>query len=373
MTTPFILLKLSIGGIRHGIPNKLFERDTIRGMGYLTRDITMAMVLWHWAYYLDGHIRLNAGISSVFDTLGLALVASRLSLHRNMGYRSRAYKCGHGAFFDKQWIVHTALWTPYCSWKISHHRHHSNHASMERDEVYVPWTRAELNIPDDEDGTVNYEEYLGDTPLYTLAMLIGQQMFAFPAYLYPSDKAQSLNWFVAARSTLFSDNQRNAVILSNLGTLAMIVLTYFACAIWGLAAVVKYYGIPWLCVNHWFVMITYLHHTDSSLPHYRAGAWKFARGAAATVDRDFLGRMGDFFLHGVAHFHVIHHFFPKMPFYHGPEATQYLKVIIGDQYQFSSKSVFKALWDNYNDCQFVENTGKHILYDLALWLHIFRY
>ena len=61
-------------------------------------------------------------------------------------------------------------------------------------------------------------------------------------------------------------------------------------------------------------MITFLHHTDLELPHYRAGQWNFQRGAAATIDRSFLGWQGRFFLHDVAHFHVVHHFFPKMPF-----------------------------------------------------------
>ena len=85
-------------------------------------------------------------------------------------------------------------------------------------------------------------------------------------------------------------------------------------------------------------MITYLHHTDPILPHYRGREWNFQRGAAATVDRNFLGWQGRFFLHDVAHYHVIHHvgiflsaeplkdppphfiffffrkFFPKMPF-----------------------------------------------------------
>ena len=77
---------------------------------------------------------------------------------------------------------------------------------------------------------------------------------------------------------------------------------------------VKYYWAPWLNANHWLMTITYLHHTDETLPHYRGDTWNFARGAAATIDRDFLGWQGNFFLHGVAHFHVIHHFFPKMPF-----------------------------------------------------------
>jgi omega-6 fatty acid desaturase (delta-12 desaturase) len=54
-------------------------------------------------------------------------------------------------------------------------------------------------------------------------------------------------------------------------------------------------------------MITYLHHTDPTLPHYREKEWNFQRGAAATVDRNFLGWQGRFFLHDVAHYHVVHH------------------------------------------------------------------
>ena len=51
-----------------------------------------------------------------------------------------------------------------------------------------------------------------------------------------------------------------------------------------------------------------------------------------------------------------------MPFYHGPAATQYLKAKIGDYYIFSSTPVFKALWNSYNNCQFVENEGDILFY-----------
>jgi fatty acid desaturase len=54
-------------------------------------------------------------------------------------------------------------------------------------------------------------------------------------------------------------------------------------------------------------MITYLHHTDPTLPHYRGKEWNYQRGAAATVDRNFLGWQGRFFIHDVCHYHVIHH------------------------------------------------------------------
>lgn len=83
---------------------------------------------------------------------------------------------------DWSWqVLHSLLWTPYFSWKISHHRHHMHHGSMERDEVYVPKTRADLGIPVGQ--SIDWEEHFGDTPLYTLFTLVRQQLFAFPAYL----------------------------------------------------------------------------------------------------------------------------------------------------------------------------------------------
>lgn len=54
---------------------------------------------------------------------------------------------------------------------------------MERDEVYVPKTRSDLGIPKAAQHEIDWEEYFGDTPVYTLFMLIRQQLLAFPAYL----------------------------------------------------------------------------------------------------------------------------------------------------------------------------------------------
>jgi fatty acid desaturase len=53
-------------------------------------------------------------------------------------------------------------------------------------------------------------------------------------------------------------------------------------------------------MNHWIVMLTYLHHSDPTVPHYRASEWNWLRGALATVDRPLLGWIGRFFLHNVS-------------------------------------------------------------------------
>ncbi|KAJ7247429.1 fatty acid desaturase-domain-containing protein [Mycena haematopus] len=282
------------------------------------------------------------------------------------------HECGHGAFSPYRklndsigYITHSFLWTPYFSWKISHHRHHISHASMDRDECYVPLKRSDLGIP--PPGTdFNYEDIFGDSPIFTLFMLLRQQLFAFPAYLLFNSSGQKhypkwTNHF-SPNSVLFAKGQRRVVMLSNLGLIIMAFAIRKAVLIYGATSVMKYYGIPWLAVTHWFIMITYLHHTDPIIPHFRGKEWNFQRGAAATVDRPFLGWQGNFFLHSVARYHVIHHFFPKMPFYHGKEATQALQSFIGDHYCFSDKPVFQALWDNYNWCQFVDDEGGVVFY-----------
>lgn len=369
----------TLSEIRAAIPPHLHVRQTWKGLLYLTRDIILAAITWKLGLLIDPTFKSSDAVKTL-TPLGAEVARwgawSVYWWFQGLiftGIWVIGHECGHSAFSASKrvcdivgFITHTFLWTPYFSWQISHHRHHSNHASMERDEVYVPKTRSDLGLPKETEGKIDYEEFFGDTPIYTLYMLLRQQFLAFPAYLLFNVSGQKnypkwTNHF-DPNSVLFTKRQRNAVIMSNIGIAAMVWGVLESSRRWGGAEVLKFYGIPWLLVSHWFIMITYLHHTDIELPHYRNSQWNFQRGAAATVDRDFLGWQGRFFLHDVAHFHVIHHFFPMMPFYHGPEATKYLKEFIGDHYRFSNKNVFKALWDTYNECQFVEDEGDVLFY-----------
>ncbi|KAI5829900.1 hypothetical protein K523DRAFT_273386 [Schizophyllum commune Tattone D] len=366
----FTPMPWSLQEIRASIPPRLFRHSTHLSLYFLLRDLCMAACAWKAATFIDPLFR-HAVTLDALTPFGAIWWFQGLIF---TGIWVIGHECGHGAFSDYKllndvvgYIIHTLLLTPYFSWKISHHRHHSNHASMERDEVYVPKTRADLGLPRAHAArAIDYDEILGDTPVYTLFMLVKQQLVAFPAYLLFNVSGQKTypkgtNHF-DPNSILFTPEQRTAVLLSNAGIGAMIVAVIGASCAYSFAEVVKYYGIPWLLVTHWFIMITYLHHTTPDLPHYRGKEWNFQRGAAATVDRPFLGWQGRFFLHDVAHFHVIHHFFPKMPWYHGEEATKYLRAFIGEHYAYSQKPIFEALWESYNRCQFVEDEGSILFY-----------
>jgi hypothetical protein len=51
-----------------------------------------------------------------------------------------------------------------------------------------------------------------------------------------------------------------------------------------------------------------------------------------------------------------------MPWYHGELATAHLRQFLGKHYRTSEEPTFKALWHNYNACQFVEDDGNILFY-----------
>lgn len=94
---------------------------------------------------------------------------------------------------------------------------------------------------------------------------------------------------------------------------------------------IKHYVVPYSGCNVWLVLVTYLHHTDPKIPHYRDGVFNFQRGAALTVDRSY-GFLVNYFHHHISDTHVAHHFFSTIPHYHAQEATRHLKKILGRHY-----------------------------------------
>lgn len=104
--------------------------------------------------------------------------------------------------------------------------------------------------------------------------------------------------------------------------------------------------------------ITFLQHTDPSLPHYEPESWTFARGAAATIDREF-GFIGRHLFHGIIETHVLHHFVSTIPFYHADEATEAIKPVMGKHYRAKTEGgslgFIKSLWSSARTCQWVES------------------
>lgn len=105
------------------------------------------------------------------------------------------------------------------------------------------------------------------------------------------------------------------------------------------------------------VAITFLQHTDASMPHYNNNSWSFARGATATIDRD-LGFIDTHLMHDIIGTHVCHHLVSTIPFYHAGEASDAIRKVMGQHYRADTKTPFwTAFWKNQRICKFVEETA----------------
>ncbi|GJC83404.1 oleate hydroxylase FAH12 [Colletotrichum liriopes] len=354
----------TIKDIHNAIPKHCFERSALKGFGYIARDIlclATTFAIWY-------NFPARAGLWAVYTVLqGLF----------GTGLWVIAHECGHQAFSPSKtlnhtvgWVLHSALLVPYFSWQISHSKHHKATGHMERD---MHATRA---------GRLAHEvgELTEETPIYTLLMLIAQQLVGWPNYLMTNVTGHNfherqregrgkgkengfgggVNHFDPS-SPIFEAKDAKLIIMSDIGVgITMSVLTLLGNK-FGWSNLLVWYFIPYLWVNHWLVAITFLQHTDPTLPHYTADQWNFVRGAAATIDRE-MGFIGRHLLHGIIETHVLHHYISTIPFYNADEASEAIKPVMGKHYRADVEDgpvgFIKALYKSARMCQWVEPSSE---------------
>lgn len=164
--------------------------------------------------------------------------------------------------------------------------------------------------------------------------------------------------FVERGKTTVEPGTRWDVIVSDFGFLLTIGGMIYASQLWSIQTMIFYYFIPYLIVNLFLVLITYLQHTDVYIRHYRGKAFTWERGALATVDRSF-GWLIDAALHHIADTHVAHHLFHTMPFYNAIEATKILRRanVLGPHYLRDNTPIPAALYRSWSYCRYVDNEG----------------
>ncbi|XP_047327484.1 delta(12)-fatty-acid desaturase FAD2-like [Impatiens glandulifera] len=335
----------TLGEIKKSIPPHCFQRSVITSFSYLVYDLLIASFL-HYA--ATSYIHLLPALSAGFAWLLYAFVQGTVL----NSVWVIAHECGHHAFSDYRWlddtvgfILHSALLVPYFSWKHSHRRHHSNAASIERDEVFVPKRKESveslakiINNPIGRTITIAITLTIG-WPFYLIFNFYGRHYERFASHFDPY-------------SPIYSKRERFQIFLSDMGFLSVGFLLYRLALSRGIAWVMCVYGGPLLVVNGYLVLITWLQHTHLSLPHYHSDEWDWLRGALSTVDRDYgiLNKV----LHNITDTHVAHHLFPTMPHYHAMEATKAIKPVLGEYYRFDGTPVMSALWRVVKECLYVE-------------------
>merc|ERR1711924_268471 len=67
----------------------------------------------------------------------------------------------------------------------------------------------------------------------------------------------------------------------------MIMILIFASIQFSLARVLCLYCLPYLVINMWLTIYTWLQHTDNNIPHFSNETWSWSKGALQTVDRPY--------------------------------------------------------------------------------------
>ncbi|KAL8683943.1 MAG: hypothetical protein Q9186_000154 [Xanthomendoza sp. 1 TL-2023] len=374
----FHLPDFTIKQIRDAIPPHCFERSGVKGLGYVARDLASLAL----TFYLFHTYVTPENISSTPVRAALWTVYTMVQGLFGTGLWVLAHECGHQSFSPSKtlndtvgWFCHSALLVPYFSWKISHSKHHKATGHLERDMVFIPKTRDEYAS---KMGYYAHEltELMEETPIVTAGTMVGQQLVGWLLYLVANvtghnhHERQSegrgigktngfgggVNHFNPS-SPLYENKDAKLILLSDLGLAIMATVLFLIGTNFGWANLAVWYFIPYLWVNHWLVAITFLQHTDPTLPHYEGQTWNFARGAAATIDREF-GFIGRQLLHGIIETHVLHHFVSTIPFYNADEATEAIKPIMGEHYRYNveggSLGFLKSMWQSARMCQWVE-------------------
>ncbi|GLB39163.1 putative acid desaturase [Lyophyllum shimeji] len=262
---------------------------------------------------------------------------------------------------------------------------------MSKDEVFVPWTRKELGAPEfnpaGEDllgTTVSQEikrelyEALGDSPIGTFVESMAYLLAGLPLYLLYNTSGQlrypeGTNHF-NPKSVIFSPHHHGQIVWSDFGIFVWLAAIVAGCYYWSFAVVFRVYLVPYLWVNHWLVLITFLQHTDPLIPHYRAESFTFQRGALSTMDRSLLGDLGPVMgwiaahaTHGISETHVLHHLTSKIPHYHAWEAAAALRKKLEGAgiYRQGAPGGWMEVYRVLRECKFVEDEGSVVFYKNA--------
>ncbi|KAI0694106.1 delta-12 fatty acid desaturase [Cytidiella melzeri] len=376
---PFKPTQITLSDIHAAVPKHLFTKSTFVALQYVFRAVGLAAAFYLVTASLDRWTQSHHTIydSSLLPVAIQCVVWPAYWLFQGLafaGFWCISHEAGHGTLSSVGWVnhvigytLHTFLLVPYYAWRTTHHMHHKATNSVEREENYVPRTRSDYSLPsEDRSKTLDYQEIFDDTPLFVLGKMLLMQLLGWQSYLLQNTLGSPMyppgtNHF-SPSSQLFKNEKKHRIVLSNVGLALMssILLVYAYQA--GLRNFVVFYFIPYLLANHWIVMLTFLHHTDPTIPHYRAKEWTWLRGTLATVDRPLLGPLGRFFLLNVSHDHIAHHLFSNIPFYNQPQVTEILRELLGEDYNFDSTNSFRALYRSFTECCFIEDDGDIVFY-----------
>lgn len=336
------------------IPDKYFKPQTITSLGYLLQSFIIQAIV----------IAIGLTIPFSQRMIPIWILYAFLSGTTAMGFWVIAHECGHGAFSKNKiletitgYLLHSLLLVPYFSWQRSHAIHHrfTNHITY--GETHVPIVIDGNGISEKVGGEkeLSFSSKLGKTK-YGILQLVLHLIFGWPAYLLSGStgglKYGTSNHFWPRKpfsKTLWPAVWAKKVWISDIGVAAVIIGLIILVIKHGIFPIIGMYVGPLLVVNCWLVIYTWLHHTDSDVPHLSNSEFSFMRGAFLSIDRPY-GKIINILHHNIGSSHVVHHVCPTIPHYYATKATLAIRKAFNKAYLFNPDPIPKALWNIACNC-----------------------
>ena len=349
------------------IPDNCFNPQTKTSLGYLLQSTIIQGIV----------IAIGLSIPFTHRMIPIWILYAFLSGTTAMGFWVIAHECGHGAFSKNRfletitgYLLHSLLLVPYFSWQRSHAVHHRYTNHITNGETHVPLVIDGNGISEKIGGEkeLAFSSKLGKTK-YGILQLVLHLIFGWPAYLLSGStggiKYGTSNHFWPRKpfaKTLWPDVWAKKVWISDIGVGIVLIGLILLVIKHGFFPIVGMYLGPLLVVNCWLVIYTWLHHTDSDVPHLSHSDFSFMRGAFLSIDRPY-GKIINFLHHNIGSSHVVHHVCPTIPHYHAKKATIAIKKAFNKVYLYNPDPIHKALWNIACNCIAVKsdiNEGKYI-------------
>tara|TARA_Y100000589_G_scaffold327224_1_gene368626 strand:+ start:185 stop:1345 length:1161 start_codon:yes stop_codon:yes gene_type:complete len=357
----------NLNEIKNILPKHCFSIKTTTSLKYLLQSLIIQTFV----------IVLGLMIPFSRNMIPVWILYSLLSGTTAMGFWVLAHECGHGAFSKNKiletsvgYVLHSLLLVPYFSWQRSHSIHHrfTNHIS--KGETHVPIVIDGDGINEKKGGRdeIEMSMSLGKVK-YGIMQLILHLLFGWPAYLL-SGSTGGIEYGISNHfwpkkpfsNKLWLSKWIKKVWLSDIGVLLTLLGLFKLSSEFGIMPIIALYFGPLLVVNCWLVIYTWLHHTETDVPHLSGSEFTFIRGAFLTIDRPY-GRIINFLHHNIGSSHVIHHIYSNIPHYHAKEATQSIRKAFPKIYLYNPEPIYKALWNISCNCIAVsskEDKGQYV-------------
>ncbi len=352
----------SIKKFKDVIPKHYLESNTKTSMKYLLQSALIQSLV----------VFIGLSIPFTPKMIPIWIIYSLLSGTTAMGFWVIAHECGHGAFSKNKtletitgYLLHSILLVPYFSWQRSHAVHHRFTNNITNGETHVPLVIKGNGVTEKVGGEkeLHFSNSIGKKN-YGILQLFLHLIFGWPAYLLTGStggiKYGTSNHFWPIKpfsKALWPSIWARRVWISDIGVALALLVILFSIFKYGFFQVTAMYIGPLLVVNSWLVIYTWLHHTDTDVPHLSNNEFSFMRGAFLSIDRPY-GRILNFLHHNIGSSHVVHHVCPSVPHYHAKKATVLIKKEFKKIYLFNPDPIPIALWNIASNCIAVKSDQK---------------